>query len=108
MTTWIDRSGAVRETHTLLVDEYGPSLITPHGDQVIIIEDEITEYPSAWLVPFNTEAFLFRDDFWAGLLPCAALIPKDPTRRPHYPPTVYPVEEYLDMLDTGASSWPRR
>ncbi len=99
------RSEAIMTIHDLLISEFGEGLKTRSGDQVVLLRENVTEYEDAWLVPFNTRAYLEGGPPPTGLLPSAALVPKDSRIPPHYPPTALPVENYLARVRSGEMSW---
>lgn len=89
----------------MLVRDLGPDLTTRTGEQVVILTGNITEYPTAWLVPFTTRAFLDDGNFSRAIIPSVALVPKDARIRPHYPPTAIDVPEYLSKIESGEMRW---
>jgi hypothetical protein len=101
----VDRDSAIRAATQLLGQEYGAELRTPHGDAVVVRTDDITEYSTAWLVPFNTRSFLETGNPMTSLVPSAVLVPKDERIQAHIPPSAYPVEEYLDKVRSGEWQW---
>jgi hypothetical protein len=101
----VTRAEAMEIVRDLLVIEFGENLKTETGDQVLLIREGVTEYGTAWLVPFNTRTYLEGGVPSAGALPSAVLVPKDRSIPPHYPPTAWPVEQYLAKVRSGESSW---
>ena len=89
----------------LLEQEFGSDLRTPEGDDVVLLEERVAEYDSAWLVPFNSRAYITTGDPVEFLLPGACLVPKDEAVHPHFPPTHLPVDEYLEKVRAGEMSW---
>jgi len=100
----LTREQAIIRVRDLLVMEFGESLRTRSGDQVVLRRDAVTEYDDAWVVPFNTRSDLNGGPPPTGLLPAAAVVPKDSDVAPHYPPTALPVE-YLARVRSGEMSW---
>lgn len=101
----VTRAEAIMSVQDLLISEFGEDLRTDDGDSVLLLRDNVSEYDDAWLVPFNTRRYLEGGPPPTGLLPSAALVPKDRRIPPHYPPTFLPVEEYLAKVRTGEMTW---
>jgi Immunity protein 35 len=101
----VTKAEAIMTVQDLLISEFGESLKTRSGDQVLLIRDNVSEYDDAWLVPFNTRTYLDGGPPPTGLLPSAVLVPKDRRVPPHYPPTALPVAEYLAKVRDGEMHW---
>jgi hypothetical protein len=104
----IDRERAVDLSYDLLRTDLNEDLVTPRGEQVVVLSESVTEYSTAWLVPFNTKSFIEGGDIDSAMIPSAVLVPKDPAFDPHYPPTAIDVPEYLEMIEQGEMQWPRQ
>ena len=97
---------AVAAAEELLQHEFVPDLRTPDGGSLVVLEEQITEYNVAWLVPFNSRAYLVTGDPVEFVLPGACVVPKDAAVQAHFPPTYLPVEEYLEKVSSGDMTWP--
>lgn len=73
---------AVTKARAHLATEYGPSMTTASGEDVVVLDDRVTEYEIARLVPFNIQKFLATGEPFDGLLPNAMVVPKNPASRP--------------------------
>lgn len=101
----VTRAEAIMAVQDLLISEFGEGLKTHGRDQVVLLRENVTEFEDAWLVPFNTRRYLEGGSPPTGLLPSAALVPKDNRIPPHYPPTALPVENYLAKARSGEMPW---
>lgn len=99
------RSEALAAAEELLQSEFGQEKRTERGDQVVVLEDDMTEYETAWLVPFNSRIYVETGNPVKFLMPGACLVPKDGVVAPHFPPPALPVEEYLDKVWSGEMDW---
>lgn len=102
----IDLKEAATIVHRILVAEFGQDLSTGDGDNIVVVAEKATDYGEAWLVPFNSQRFLDGGDPIDMILPGGVLVPKDPRYPAHFPPTAFPIPEYLAMLRSGEMSWP--
>lgn len=105
MDQLVTRSEALAAAEELLQGEFGHEMRTERGDQVVVLEDDVTEYEAAWLVPFNSRAYVETGNPVKFLMPGACLVPKDDAVDPHFPPTALPVTEYLDKVRSGEMNW---
>jgi hypothetical protein len=100
----VGRADAIERARNVLRDHYGEDL---HDDELgkIVLRDElIAEYSTAWTIPFASEHFVKSGDVNYALVPSVLLVPKDgsPTQ---YPPTAISVEEYLADVTSGRTKW---
>lgn len=96
---------AVSLANELLIEEFGPTMKTAHHEDVVILLDKVTEFASAWSVPFNTQQYLDTDDPIHALIPSTIIIPKDRTITPHVAPSAIDTAEYLRSVATGEFPW---
>lgn len=89
----------------LLMEEFGPTMKTAHQEDVVILFDKVTEFSSAWSVPFNTQQYLDTDDPIHALIPSIIIIPKDRTIAPHVAPSAIDTAEYLRCVANGEMPW---
>lgn len=101
----VTREQAIMLTRDLLVSEFGEVMRTRAGDQVVLRSNDVREYDDAWLVPFNTRTYLDGGPPPTGLLPAAAVVPKDSNVAPHYSPTALSVGDYLAKVRSGEMKW---
>lgn len=97
--------GAILLACELLKDEFGQAMKTAHHEDVVILLDKVTEFASAWSVPFNTQQYLDTDDPVHALVPSIIIIPKDRTIAPHLAPSAIDTAEYLRSVASGKMPW---
>ncbi len=84
----VSRSEALAAAEELLQGELGHEMRTERGGQIVVLEDDVTEYEAAWLVPFNSRAYVETGNPVKFLMPGACLAPTDDgsTRTSRRPP----------------------
>ncbi|MBE1579700.1 YrhB domain-containing protein [Amycolatopsis roodepoortensis] len=100
----VSRADAIEQARTALRDYYGEDLRDDELGEIVVREELIEEYPTAWTVPFASEHFINSGDVNYALAPSVLLVPKDGSTA-HYPPTAIPVEEYLADVASGRTKW---
>ncbi|MBK0866306.1 hypothetical protein INP57_05770 [Saccharopolyspora sp. HNM0986] len=98
MDRLMSRSEALAAAEELLRGEFGQEMRTERSDEVVLLEEDMIEYGTAWLVPFNSRTYVETGNPVKFLVPGACLAPKDVAIAPHFPPSALPVEEYLDKV----------
>ncbi|MEQ0562291.1 YrhB domain-containing protein [Amycolatopsis sp. NEAU-NG30] len=100
----VSRADAVERTRAILRGCYGEALNDDELGKIVVQEDLIEEYPTAWVVPFASEYFVQSGDINYALIPNMVLVPKDGSAA-HYPPSAIPVEQYLADVASGRTKW---
>lgn len=76
----------------------------PKLGPIVVLEDRTTEYDNAFKFAINTRKFVESDDLRDSLMNGAIIVPKDGTPV-HWAPTLLPVAEYLDRVESGEWWW---
>lgn len=85
---------AVSVAGRFIADRIGPDMIHPGVGRIVIEEEFVTEHESAWVVPFNSAAFLDSADFDKACIPSVIVVPKGGAPA-FLPPTSPTVDEFL-------------
>lgn len=103
----MDKDSVIKAAIDLLKRDNHGELKTYQGDELIIVEDKVHQHGIAWIVPYNTRAYLEHGDFEKCLFPSGIVVPTDGGQA-HYAPGVPPFDEYVDAVQRGEWHWPRQ
>jgi immunity protein 35 of polymorphic toxin system len=67
----INRADAVERAYSVLRDQFGEDLHDSEPGKIVLQEELIVEYPTAWTVPFASEHFVKSGDVNYALIPSA-------------------------------------
>src|SRR5438874_13322965 len=95
---------AVAATGRVLREMFGADLRDTEVGEIVVPAGTVTEYEQAWLVPFNTRAYVEDGDITAALVPSVVAVPNDGSPA-HVPPSAIPVEEYFSDVASGRRGW---
>lgn len=97
----MNKQDAVGIATRFIADQIGPDLMHPALGKIVIEEEFVREHELAWIVPFNSVAFLETRDFDKACIPSIIAVPKSDLPA-FLPPTSLPAMEFLDEVrDSG-------
>ncbi|MFI5611775.1 YrhB domain-containing protein [Amycolatopsis sp. NPDC051903] len=99
----MERQEALAAATRLLAGSLGPGLVHPSAGPVRLREDLVGEHELAWIVPFNSIAFLDHGDREKMCIPSVIAVPKAGTPA-FFPPTYLPVRDFLDEVRESGES----
>jgi hypothetical protein len=101
----MNRDDAVREALQLLRGLFGPDMLDSVLGQIMVDDDHVEEHDTAWLVPFESVAYLLDDsDPSKACVPNVVLVPRDGAE-PFIPPSAEPATTFLDEVKASGVDW---
>jgi hypothetical protein len=91
----MNRDEAITSAVAFLTGLMGPGLVHPELGQIVLRLDYVGEHDLAWILPFNSVAYLRDGDVSRACAPSVVLVPQngDPV---FIPPSYLPISEFLD------------
>ncbi|MEV8612190.1 YrhB domain-containing protein [Amycolatopsis sp. NPDC051373] len=96
----MQKQDAVAIATRFIADQVGPELIHPVVGRLVVEEEYVSEHELAWIVPFNSVAFLEDGDFDKACIPSVIAVPRNGLAA-FLPPSSLPVREFLDEVVAG-------
>ncbi|MEU8890775.1 YrhB domain-containing protein [Streptomyces sp. NPDC048442] len=72
-------------------------------DSLVLIPEKCVDHPYGWAVRFDFREHMESGDWLQSPITSVAVVPHDGSRA-HFPPSVFPVEEYMSRRASG--DWP--
>src|ERR1700754_2804924 len=96
----MQKQEAVAIATRFIVDQVGPELVHPVVGRLVVEEEFVSAHELAWVVPFNSVAFLEDGDFEKACIPSVIAVPRNGLP-PFLSRTWLPVRECLDEVAAG-------